>query len=171
MGEVATRSALRIQPATRDDISEIVRILADGAERMESLGEVSAWPVPFPSSRIEPYIDANCVFLAVLEGVGPVGTFMLTWNDDPYWDSPKVPAGYLHRMAVLRQYSGRGVSAHVIHWVFDTVMARGRRCVRLDCLRSADRLRRHYESFGFRYVRNAEFRGTLLALYERQLLG
>ena len=169
MNAASAEPAVHIRTAELEDVSDVVRILSDGAKRMRSLGESTPWPDPFPRDRIEPYLAAKCVFLATLEDLGPIGTFMVTWDDDPYWELPLEAAGYLHRMVVLRRHSGQRISAQIFRWVFGHVRARGRHYVRLDCLEDAEPLRRYYESFGFRYVRSVVVRGFSLALYECHL--
>ncbi len=159
-----------IREAGVRDLDAILRILSDGAQRMSRLGVGAPWPDPFPHERVMPLIDAGAVFIVTLDGNDEVGTFILAWDADPYWDGyPQHPAGYLHRLAILQRVAGRRVTAPVLGWVFARTLSEGRTHVRLDCLEGARQLRAYYESFGFRHVGDVRVRGFALALYEREL--
>ncbi len=159
-----------IRKARMEDVPLITDLLAEGSDRMVELGAGRPWPVPFPVKGITGPIEAELAFMVVRPPEPPIGTFLLTWDADSYWTGQVVhEAGYLHRLTIRRQAAGQGVTAHVVAWVIQQVTSAHRRYVRLDCLAGAHRLRRYYESFGFRYVANATVREFELALYEMDL--
>ncbi len=148
----------------------ITDLLAEGSDRMAELGLGRPWPVPFPRERILAPIEAGVAFRVDLPPESPIGAFLLTWEADPYWTGTVAhEAGYLHRLTLRRRMAGQRVAEQVVAWAIEQVKAAHRGYLRLDCLAGAHRLRRYYESFGFRYVTNATVRGFDLALYELDL--
>lgn len=163
-------SPIHIRRAGPDDVPLITELLAEGSDRMAELGLGRPWPVPFPRERITAPIEAGVAFMIERPSESPFGTFLLTWETDSYWTGQAAhESGYLHRLTVRRRMAGQRVTEQVVAWVVQQVRAANRGFVRLDCLAGAHRLRRYYESFGFRYVANATVREFDLALYEMDL--
>jgi protein-tyrosine phosphatase len=158
---------LTIRKAGVKDLTKILDILTDAARWRAKAGEFNPWPVPFPESRVSPWLSEGRVYLAELPDEGAVGTFTLLWEDPTFWGPQPPTAGYLHRVAVLRRCAGRGVGAQMLAWAADQVTAAGRRLLRLDTLASNPKLCRYYELQGFRRVGDVTLEGHLYALFER----
>lgn len=98
----------------------------------------------------------------------PVGCLALTDEDKVYW--PDIPAGkslYIHKLAVKREFSGRGISKKLIDYSKNLAHTRGISAIRLDCNMSRGKLCELYESQGFQYFKKITTNtGYTLALYE-----
>jgi hypothetical protein len=79
------------------------------------------------------------------------------WSD-PLWADADGTAGYGHRMAVRRWAAGLG--AVILDWAVDTARQRGVDFLRLDCVKSSDRLRSYYEARGFAHRGDAPVGGA-----------
>jgi GNAT superfamily N-acetyltransferase len=160
---------MTVAVARIDQLPEVLALLAEGGREMKARGEPQAWPDPFPAADVAPYIDLQCVYLASVAPHGTVGTFMLVDEDPAYWGARSHPSSHLHRMAVKREFAGQGFGRQILDWVTTRLTAQQIRILRLECLRSAARLRAYYESLGFRTVGDSEAHGLELTLYERHL--
>lgn len=122
---------------------EVLTVLDETAAWLASEG-VRQWPGRFERAWIEPAIARGETWLVELEGK-VAATVTLDWSD-ALWEEDG-PAGYVHRMAVLRWAAGLG--EEVLSWAARATRAEGRAYLRLDCVASNQRLRGYYESAGF----------------------
>ncbi|HVX42477.1 MAG TPA: GNAT family N-acetyltransferase [Mycobacteriales bacterium] len=132
--------------ATADDVSEVLAVLDEAAGWLRSRG-VRQWPARFDAGWITPAITRGETHLVRRDGE-LAATVTLDWSD-PLWDDRAGEAGYVHRMAVRR--SAAGIGGALLSWAAETTRRRGRTLLRLDCVAGNDRLRRYYESAGFRH--------------------
>jgi len=161
--------SLVIRPANPADVSAVLATLTEAGRWEESQGFPNPWPVPFPLERIRPSLERGELFVAEGGTRSPIGTVTLQWEDVPFWGVRPPDSGYVHRLAVRRTYAGRGYGGAILAWAAETSRARGRTYLRLDCLRSATRLHRFYESFGFHRVGDVTVGGLDCTLFERTL--
>jgi ribosomal protein S18 acetylase RimI-like enzyme len=162
-------AAIGIVPATADDVDEVLDVLAEAAAWLRERG-IEQWPSRFPRAQIVESIGRGETYL-VHEGDSTVATFALQWEDPLFWGDRPPDGGYVHRVAVVRAFAGRGLGARIVDWAAEQVAARGRRYLRLDCMAENGRLRRYYEELGFEHRGDVE-RGTWGAsLYERAVRG
>ena len=163
---------LRIRPAGPPDVPAIVAVLTEAAEYQRSFKGGGAWPVPFPPEPVEVGVSRGEFHVAERSG-SVIGTFSLSWEDPQFWGPRPPDSGYLHKLAVRRSESHRGVGRELIEWAARGVRQRGRSRLRLDCLQGDARLVAYYERAGFRKVRviRLEFGGKELdfQLMERAL--
>lgn len=123
---------------------DVLDVLDEAAGRLHARG-IEQWPQRFAASWVEEAIAEGHTWLVYVDGV-IAGTVTLDWSD-PLWEDVDGTAGYLHRMAVRR--AAAGVGAHVLAWARSAAVDRGVAALRLDCVRSNDRLRAYYEGNGF----------------------
>lgn len=74
----------------------------------------------------------------------------LTDYDQKYW--PEVERGqslYLHKLAVKREFAGKGYSKELITFAKDLALSKGINSIRLDCNYHRKKLREIYENEGF----------------------
>jgi ribosomal protein S18 acetylase RimI-like enzyme len=145
-------SPFRVVRATRGDLDTIVEILEEAAAWLLVRGIVQ-WQVGEFRGRqrdsIAAGIERGELHLARL-GQSVVGTTRLQWNDERCW--PGVPddeAGYVHSLAVRRNWAGLGIGRRMLEWAEAEVAAAGRPYVRLDCVADNQALVRYYENGGF----------------------
>jgi ribosomal protein S18 acetylase RimI-like enzyme len=114
------------------------------------------------------HIRTGHVRLIEVDGIS-AAMMMLSWQDETYWGKQGPDAGYLHGLAVRRDFRGLGLGAFALRWANDHVASHGRRYLRLDCDARNTKLCAYYESFGFERVRTRAIHGLgdyVAALYQ-----
>ena len=146
---IANIAAIFIRPAVPSDVSSVLDLLTEAAERMVRLGFPN-WPERFPDAVVTRGIAKGELFVAE-EHVALVATVTLQWSDLMIWGRMEPTAGYVHRLAVRSDRAGAGLGAALLEWASEQVAAAGRSCLRVDC--SADNLPlcAYYERLGFEY--------------------
>ena len=127
------------------------------------------WATPFPDDWIDEKINAGEFHIARCQGV-PVAVVRLLWADPLFWDDwDQGDAGYVHTMAVHRDYAGQGLGARLLDWAAEQVRINGRRYLRLDCRADNPTLSDYYERLGFTPVGSNGVGGTRVTLFEKDL--
>lgn len=122
----------------------LLSVLDEAAGWLVNRG-VSPWPSRFEAAWVEEALARGETWLVEIEDK-TAGTVTVDWSD-PLWADVGGTAGYIHRMAVRRWAAGLGGrhsrlgSRHC--------PATGVGALRLDCVKSNDRLRHYYEARGF----------------------
>lgn len=132
------------QRAGMDRVDEVLSVLDEAAGWLNARG-ISQWPAHFEAAWVEEAISRGETWLVTIEDK-VAGTVSLDWAD-PLWADADGAAGYVHRMAVRRWAAGLG--ARVLDWAADVARQRNAAFLRLDCVKSNDRLRAYYEARGF----------------------
>jgi len=143
--------AVRLRQATTTDVWEIVGLLTEASVWAEAWTRLPMWPIPYPADRVRAAVDRGEVIVAVA-GDRLVGTMTLSEEDKPIWGPQPPEAGYVHRLAVRREFAGRGLGARLLREAETRIRRRGRSKIRLDTLASNARLVRYYRELGFRRV-------------------
>ena len=139
--------------AGADRMDEVLSVLDEAADWLRARG-ISQWPARFEAAWVEDAIGRGETWLVAVGGE-VAGTVTLDWAD-PVWDDG--PAGYVHRMAVRRWAAGLGPC--ILAWAADTARRRDACFLRLDCVRSNERLRAYYEARGFTHRGDAPVGGA-----------
>ncbi|MEO3810102.1 GNAT family N-acetyltransferase [Sphaerisporangium sp. B11E5] len=158
--------SLTLRTATPADLPGVLRLLADTAGWLHGRG-IRQWPAAgFPAARIEPLIEAQTLFVldGAEEGTGgeglvPAATLALDDNADAeFWTVADRPesALYVHKLAVGRAFSGRGLGETLLDWAALRVAAAGLDWLRLDCSKDNPGLQGYYRRLGFRHVRTVD---------------
>lgn len=88
----------------------------------------------------------------------PAGMFLL-WDHQSQWDrqlwspSSSTDHVYLHRLAIVRQYAGQGVSGKLLESAKEVARKNGKKSIRLDCLANNEYLNKLYKQNGFTYIK------------------
>ncbi|SDM30843.1 GNAT family N-acetyltransferase [Sediminibacillus halophilus] len=77
----------------------------------------------------------------------------ITLDDSPSeWDysiwgekAIEVPALYVHRMVVHRDYAGKNIGGRLMEWAREVAKEKGKKCIRFDCLASNSGLNQYYQ--------------------------
>jgi GNAT superfamily N-acetyltransferase len=113
-------------------------------------------------------IERGEVYLAKdLDGI--VGTITLQWTDLKYWGDLPPDSGYVHKFAVKRSHSGKGLGVRMLQWAEQKTKREGKKYLRLDCLATNKIIRAYYEKAGFVYIRDTTAPGWKASLYEKRL--
>jgi ribosomal protein S18 acetylase RimI-like enzyme len=155
---------LRVEKVSREELDEVVAVLSEAAAWLRARG-IEQWPDPYPAAWVEPSIERGETYLA-REGDTVAATITLRWEDPAFWGEQPPVAGYVHGIAVRRQFAGAG--PELLEWADEQVGAAGRQFLRLDCRSDNARLRKYYEDQGFVHRGHATVAGFVTSLYERR---
>jgi len=136
------------RPATRDDLPEIVRMLADdplGVTR-ETPGEVipDAYWQAFEAIENDPN---NTVIVAEIDG-RIAGTFQLTYIAGLTYTGGE--RAQIEGVRVAADRRGHGIGQAMINWAVEQAQSRGCRVVQLTTDRQRPESIRFYQKIGFR---------------------
>jgi GNAT superfamily N-acetyltransferase len=156
---------VKVRTARPEDAQTAGEILDEATAYLATLG-YEEWPVPFPQEELLMGIKRSELYVA--ESNGEIAaTFTLLWDDPTFWGERSPDAAYLHKLAVRRQFAGRGLGAALVEWADAQAAAAGRRFLRLDCQRNDPGIRAYYERLGFEHRGDIDHPRFAAALYER----
>jgi GNAT superfamily N-acetyltransferase len=158
---------VNVRPARPEDTGTVADLLDEATRWVGELG-YEQWPLPFPRDELAGAITRGEVYVVEDEN-DPVATVTLLWEDPTYWGDQPPDAVYVHKLAVRRDRSGRGIGAAIVAWANAEAVEAGRDFLRLDCLRDNPGIRDYYEQLGFEHRRDLIRGGRPMSLYERQV--
>ncbi|MGH9572336.1 MAG: GNAT family N-acetyltransferase [Candidatus Acidiferrales bacterium] len=159
-------SLIEIRQAVPEDAETVSGILTEVALWQEQLGAPLWLDGELIPQKIGVEIRSGLFFLAEYAGE-PAGTVRFQFEDQLFWpDAPNPGAVYVHRLAVRRLYTGKGISTALLAWAAERTHCVGRRFLRLDCDADRPKLRAIYESFGFRHHSYRQVGSYFVARYE-----
>lgn len=97
--------------------------------------------------------------------------FILQRSDSGYWkDSSVVPAVYLHKLCVKREFAHRNMTKLVVEEIKDECRKKGIKYIRLDTGLDEKVVRKIYLNAGFKIVDIIDYdNGRSVALYEMEV--
>ncbi len=137
-----------ISKANKTDVNIVSSILTEAAIWLDSIGQ-PLWKSSelLPGSIIDD-IRLGLYYLVRIDGC-EVGTFKFQLEDKLIW--PEIPQNesvFIHRLAVKRQFAGKGIPDQIIGWAKNHAKNIGKRFLRLDC-ELRPKLCSIYETRGF----------------------
>jgi ribosomal protein S18 acetylase RimI-like enzyme len=189
---------LTLRRATLDDVAAVLSIMVDAAQLPLTRGlDMWGWVgTPTGERIVRQRIEQDEVYLADRAGAGvgeggsvgasaggsvgakvgargeSVATMCIQWSDPETWGDRgrDDAAGYVHGLAVLREFMGHGVGKALVEWAAHRIAARGRRLLRLDCMGENSQLCRYYqEDLGLKPVGTHEGAGWTAKLFEKEI--
>jgi ribosomal protein S18 acetylase RimI-like enzyme len=158
---------LEVREAGSADLDVVLSILEEAARWLVCRG-IDQWrPGSFSRQRIAARIERGEMYLAELAGY-PVGTFALQWSDEETWGDVPDDAGYVHGLAIRRDFAVRGLGREVLRRAENLAVASGKKYLRLDCMAENNALNEYYERAGFGYRGRVPVRGLEVSLYEKE---
>jgi hypothetical protein len=97
------------------------------------------------------------------------GALRLLWSDQGVWPADGVAAVYVHGLMTGRRQADVGLGAMMLAWAGQEGRRAGAVMLRLDCVRSNARLRRHYADLGFREMGSSDAYGAAHVRLQRNL--
>lgn len=157
-----------MRQARSADLEAVVSMLEEAARWMVRRG-IEGWtPDGFSRERIAVLIESGEIYLAVLDG-RPAGTFALQWSDRETWGLVPDDAGYVHGLAIRREFAGTGLGREMLRRAEQMVSRSEREYLRLDCVADNEALNQYYRRAGFAYRGRALVRGLTVSLYEKRI--
>jgi ribosomal protein S18 acetylase RimI-like enzyme len=114
---------------------------------------------------VAPSIGRGETYL-VRENGAIAGTITLRWEDPAFWGEQPPVAGYVHGIAVRREFAGLG--PELLEWAAQRVREADRELLRLDCRTDNAEMRAYYERHGFRHRGDTTVDDFRTSLYERR---
>jgi ribosomal protein S18 acetylase RimI-like enzyme len=149
--------------------------LFEEARRWQTDMKVSQWPL-FELERVLDDIENNRQFVIKIDQ-GVMGSVTVTEEDPLVWGDD-LPALYIHRLVVARNFKGQNVGNIIVDHVERMAIQRQKLALRLDCWANNDRLKRYYERLGFKQIRDvamgaapslpAHYKNSTTTLFERR---
>jgi GNAT superfamily N-acetyltransferase len=163
------RFVLRLAVAA--DTPLIVHLLTEAARWVEQLDGTVMWVEgELNEDAVRAEADAGMFVVAEI-GEQAIGTLRFQLEDRLFWpDLDASESAFVHRLAVRRDFAGRGVSTALLAWAVDRARTLGRQYLRLDCDAERSRLRAWYERFGFRLHSYRQVGPYYVSRYELQIL-
>jgi ribosomal protein S18 acetylase RimI-like enzyme len=160
---IRQESRVKVERAAPEEVGEVVAVLSEAAAWLRTRG-IEQWPDPYPADWVESSIRRGETYLA-RDGGEVVGTITLRWEDRAFWGEQPPVAGYVHGIAVRREFAGLG--PRLLEWADGQVRAARRDFLRLDCRTDNPKLRAYYEGHGFVHRGDATVADFRTSLYER----
>jgi ribosomal protein S18 acetylase RimI-like enzyme len=141
------RTTVRIRRATRDDVVEIIRLLAD-----DMLGrERERYETPLPESYYEAFEeidrDPNQELVVVEDETGVVGTLQL--STVPSLSHRGSRRAIVEAVRVDSRLRGRGIGEEMMRWAMARARERGCTTLQLTTDKQRTDAHRFYERLGF----------------------
>lgn len=164
-----TMGTIKVIQAVSSDVEDVLSLLLEAAQWIESKG-IDQWRVrDFTEEMVQEYFNGREIYLALFNGK-PIGTFALQWSDESIWkELDNQESGYLHRLAVSRIYSGKGIGNALLNWAEQYIASKGKRYFRLDCMADNVGLNQFYQSAGFMFKVRIDHQTWSAHLYEKEL--
>ena len=159
---------LEVRVARGADLDAVISLLEEAARWMVRRNFEGWTPDGFSRRRIADLIEGGEMYLAVLDG-RPVGTFALQWSDRETWGVVPDDAGYVHGLAIRRDFAGTGLGREMLGRAEQLVSLAERAYLRLDCVAGNEALNEYYRRAGFGYRGRAVVRGLAVNLYEKEV--
>ena len=163
-------SKLTISKASVDDSDEVISLLDEAAEWIQSRC-IDQWrPGSFNKERLLSRIRDGEVYIATYEG-SIVGTFRLQMHDESVWGEKDSNEDYvyIHRLAIKSDFHGQRLGLHLLKQAEKIALSLAKRGVRLDCLLGNSALESYYENVaGYKPVGSATPRGYSARLFEKK---
>lgn len=156
-----------IRRATADDVPALTQIRNDAHAKKVAYGDY-VWGKEgdgFSERWVRNHVAEKSVYVVEQNGT-LVGTFSLSFDDDPHWGPQEPVAGYVHGLCVRQGFNGLGIGGVMLDWCAREVSRIDRRFVRLDCAAENTKLCAYYESLGFVRV-GIKSDGRDWSLYEK----
>jgi GNAT superfamily N-acetyltransferase len=157
---------IRVRQAQAEDARTVTGILSEAAKWLEESGMRMWRDGELTGESVSADIAAKLFHIAESD-LEAAGTIKFQLQDALFWpDVPPNESAFVHRLAIRRKFSGRGISSALLQWAVDRARSMDRRYLRLDCEAARPRLREVYERFGFRHHSDRQVGPYFVARYE-----
>jgi transcriptional regulator GlxA family with amidase domain len=168
--EYRWQGKLDIRRTGLEDGEAVRELLVNAARWIERTHGIVQWREErFTHAYVSELIEQYELFVARMDGV-PVGCLSVQWRDEEIWgDQFHEDAGYVHRLAVSRDYPGMGIGTRLLNWAEGYAREQGKLWLRLDCMAGNAALNGYYTREGFTFCGRYEAQGWAASLYERRI--
>jgi GNAT superfamily N-acetyltransferase len=126
-------SDLVISRASEADVAAADHIIREVADWLIAKGEMLWGPKETSFVKLEAVARAGELVIGRVDGQAAACMFLHA-GDPEFWpEDPPGEALYVHRLAVVRAFAGRGFAQAMLNWAEADARRLGRGFVRLDC--------------------------------------
>ena len=132
-------------------LREVGQWLVDSGQTMWEVDTLTT------ENLVDEYTRDNC-YVMYADDV-PAATFILQWKDPIYYANvPDNTAGFVHKVAIRRQFRGQNLFQHILDFCRATCLSRGLHEIQLETDATRPVLMQFYERHGFQptYQRQIE---------------
>lgn len=131
-----------------DILKEVGQWLVDSGQQLWNLDSLT------PENLLDKYTTDNLYVMYADWNDGtkpePAAVFILQWEDPLYWpDVPANTSGFIHKLAIRRQFAGQNLFAAIMDFCRDACLRRGIRTLQLETDATRPKLMQFYERYGF----------------------
>jgi GNAT superfamily N-acetyltransferase len=142
-----TRANVRFRPATLDDLSSIVRMLADDELGSQRERFEDPLPAPYYSAFEQIRSDANHELIVAERDGEVIGTLHLMFLPSISFQGGL--RAQVESVRVDRQFQNRGIGGAMMRWSLERAKQRGAHMVQLTTHQTRKDAHRFYEKLGF----------------------
>lgn len=140
---------LKIRQATSNDLQTICDIYSGIATWLHDVKNITnQWERELPKGLAQKWINTGDQYL-FSEQNETAGAVRVTTQDDHLWTNREGTAYYIHSLAVIRKFSGRGLGLRVLTYFEQKARNKQLEYIRLDCMASNEYLKQYYIEAGY----------------------
>ncbi len=141
---------IEIVQANPNQVAEVSAVLQEVAVWLENKG-LKMWEAnELAPADVEKQVKTGMFWLAKIDNE-IAGCVRFQTEDNEYWDDvPHSDSAFVHRVAVKRNFAGKGVAIAMLDWAKSHAKLLNKRYLRLDC-DQREQLIKFYESQGFKF--------------------
>ncbi|MDP4094580.1 MAG: GNAT family N-acetyltransferase [Bacillota bacterium] len=143
---------MEIVTVSEDNLQLFSNVLIEAAEWLSSIGK-PMWKASDLSTQklLEKYSIEEMKLC--YENKSLLGVYIIQWLDPLFWpELKKDDSGYLHKLAVCREHSGKEYGRKLIQSAEQLCKERNIKWLRLNCGTYRQKLRNFYENAGFKML-------------------
>jgi GNAT superfamily N-acetyltransferase len=162
---------ITFRKAAPDEMDKVLLLLKEAALWLhaKNIDHWQNWIAPAPNfvNWIQSGFDNNEFFMIEHDGI--IGCFRLQWQDPQFWGQQEDNSGYIHSFTIKRELAGQGIGYRLLNLIEAYCWEHGKTLLRLDCGTDVPGLRKYYEKFGFKWVKDTVYTGFPTTLYEKPI--
>ncbi|MEL6162966.1 MAG: GNAT family N-acetyltransferase, partial [Cyanobacteria bacterium J06628_3] len=148
-----------ISRVTVSEISAVHQILVECGLDLRKRFNLSYWVPPYPIEKMRKDINKMDIY-AVMLNSEPIGTFTIETKmpsgylkyGDINWQNPRSSAFYIHRLAILPLFQGKGIGTWCLQQIENLAINHNYSAIRLDAVKVNQKLLDFYEKSGYKKV-------------------
>ncbi|MBV6623935.1 MAG: GNAT family N-acetyltransferase [Rivularia sp. (in: Bacteria)] len=150
---------LSILQVTVSEIPVLHQILVECGLDLQTRFNLYYWVPPYPLEKMLKDTNKMDIYAIKLDSE-LVGTFTIeTKMPSGYlkygninWQNPSLAAFYIHRLAVMPFFQGKGIGTWCLHEIENLAINRNYSALRLDAVKTNQKLLKFYEKSGYKKV-------------------
>ena len=142
-----------IRQAEKEDVEKVMELLVNAAGWLHTKG-LKQWGYYLTDlngnkEEILASIENKSTYIVEHDG-GVIATLTLEsvpndWDVDIWGEEAGDDVVYLHRLAVQRDFAGKGIGASLLDWAETVTRTSGKKSIRFDCTADNEGLNRYYQ--------------------------